>query len=152
MLENREGFGKRCLVQHCLSLWACAWYSDRQGHQRQGDLAPAHPLPPEVPSVVEEQVNRSVPVQQVSADPEVRKGMGAPGKDGPQGGDIASGASREGGVCANQSRERANMRGCPGAQGDTQACDGEGRREQMPRVPRCASGWEMVTSGQDQGG
>lgn len=39
------------------------------------------PHPREVPRVVEEQVNRPMPVQQVSADPEVRKGIGAPGED-----------------------------------------------------------------------
>lgn len=39
----------------------CGWYSDRQGHQRQEDLVPTPPTPPEVPGVVEERVNRLVP-------------------------------------------------------------------------------------------
>lgn len=39
------------------------------------------PHPREVPSVAEEQVNRPMPLQQVSADPEVRKGIRAPGED-----------------------------------------------------------------------
>lgn len=89
------------------------------------------PSPPEVHDIVEDQVNSSVTVQQVSADTEVRERvlrehvekMAQDEETLPR--EPGGGA----GICANRSPEWANRRGCSGTQQPPRLCGWEDSRK-----------------------
>lgn len=89
------------------------------------------PSPPEVHGIVEDQVNRSVTVQQVSADTEVRESVLREHveKTAQDEETLPREPGGGAGICANRSPEWANRRGCSGTQQPPRLCGWEDSKE-----------------------